>query len=366
MSRTIGAKHEAFTRSEFGHPTWGIVSKKFDNTNPIPHHLDWKKWEVYDINRYDNGEVHPSHYHTTAMGLYPWVTRDDLLNSLRKFDTKEYNGIRHLSPHVMMIVGQGFTMPNGVLHSPTDLVHHEVHVTMDEHFLAENLTLDGWIDSKGAFMACREQDYPKDKHGDWEYLVEHFDFEANQDPNFVKKNSRPPIAASEYENEGISAEWIVYGNFLGDQKCSILRIRVKPGVSGELPLKHPAVFHTNQGRGRLGALGVQLEPQLRFGKLYYERGFISQAAIDHGPLKIENRGEDEFVITLDFPQNAHAAAPGLRCAAHGVKWDAFTNASHFFQRFFYGETIDSAFHFFKILSDQGIENLGRKLLLLQP
>ena len=56
-------------------PNLAIVSKKFGNLNPIPHHLHWAKWEVYDINSYDNPGVNPSHYHTTAMGLYPFVTR---------------------------------------------------------------------------------------------------------------------------------------------------------------------------------------------------------------------------------------------------------------------------------------------------
>ena len=88
----------------------------------------------------------------------------------------EYNGVRHLSPHVMMQLDNGFVMPNGVLHSPTDLCTHEVHVTMDEHFLAEDLTLDGSIGAADAFYACREEDYPKDRHEDWEYLVEKFDF----------------------------------------------------------------------------------------------------------------------------------------------------------------------------------------------
>ena len=59
----------ALSKSLFGEATWPIVSKKFDNLNPIPDHLHWTKWEVYDINSYDNPGVSASHYHTTAMGL---------------------------------------------------------------------------------------------------------------------------------------------------------------------------------------------------------------------------------------------------------------------------------------------------------
>ena len=151
----------------------------------------------------------------------------------------------------MMQLDNGFVMPNGVLHSPTDLCTHEVHVTMDEHFLAEDLTLDGRIGAADAFYACREEDYPKDRHEDWEYLVEKFDFAANQDPDFVLKNSRPAMNAVEFSGDGVDAKWIVYGEFLGDQKCSILRLtvlrsqdQVLSGVS--------CLFHTNGGCGRVG------------------------------------------------------------------------------------------------------------------
>ena len=178
----MGEKIMAVAESLFGEITWPIVSNKFDNLNPIPHHLHWSKWQVYDINSFDNPGVNPSHYHTTAMGLYPFVTKDDFLACMKRWGQGEYNGVRHLSPHTMMHIDNGFVMPNGVLHSPTDLCTHELHVTMDEHFLAEDLTLDGRIGAADAFYACREEDYPKNKHEDWEYLVEKFDFAANQDP----------------------------------------------------------------------------------------------------------------------------------------------------------------------------------------
>ncbi|MFM8725008.1 MAG: hypothetical protein ACKON9_07765, partial [Planctomycetaceae bacterium] len=236
----MGPKVTAFAQKLFGRPTWPIVSKKFDNLNPIPDHLHWSKWEVYDINSFDNPGVSASHYHTTAMGLYSFVTRDQFLACMKRFGKTEYNGIRHLAPHVMMQLDNGFVMPNGVLHSPTNLCTHELHVTMDEHFLAEDLTLDGRIGAADAFYACREEDYPKARHEDWEYLVEKFDFAANQDPDFVLKNSRPAISADEFSGDGVTAQWIIYGDFLGDQKCSILRLTVQPGGKTTFRPESPA------------------------------------------------------------------------------------------------------------------------------
>ncbi|MGA1114921.1 MAG: hypothetical protein ACO3UY_00365, partial [Opitutales bacterium] len=306
----MGEKVTAFSRELYGDPTWPIVSKKFDNLNPIPHHLHWSKWEVYDINSFDNPGVCPSHYHTTAMGLYPFVSKDDFLACMKRFGQGEYNGVRHLSPHVMMQLDNGFVMPNGVLHSPTDLCTHEVHVTMDEHFLAEDLTLDGRIGAADAFYACREVDYPKDKHENWEYLVEKFDFEANQDPDFVKKSSRPAITANEFTGDGVDAQWIVYGNFLGDQKVSILRLTVAPGAKTTFRPECPTLFHTNGGTGRVGKMAVNYNHNMVLGQLYGEIGFVTQAALNNGGVEIENTGSDPLVLTFDFPQNAHSQTPG--------------------------------------------------------
>ena len=310
----LGDKVTALSKQLFGNVTWPIVSKKFDNLNPIPHHLHWSKWEVYDINSYDNPGVSASHYHTTAMGLYPFVTKEKFLACMKQFGKGEYNGVRHLSPHTMMHIDNGFVMPNGVLHSPTNLCTHELHVTMDEHFLAEDLTLDGRIGAKDAFYACREEDYPKARHEDWDYLVEKFDFAANQDPDFVLKNSRPAIPAEEFKGNGVDAKWIVYGNFLGDQKCSILRLIVAPGAKTTFRPECPAMFHTNGGSGRVGKLAVRYHQNMVLGEIYPEIGFITQAALANGGVEIENTGTEPLVLTFDFPQNAHSRTPGVASA----------------------------------------------------
>lgn len=306
----MGEKVTEFSKTLFGEATWPIVSKKFDNLNPIPDHLHWTKWEVYDINSFDNPGVSASHYHTTAMGLYSFVTKDQFLDCMKRFGQGEYNGIRHLAPHVMMQLDNGFVMPNGVLHSPTDLCTHELHVTMDEHFLAEDLTLDGRIGAADAFYACREEDYPRDRHEDWEYLVEKFDFAANQDPEFVQKNARPAIVAEEFTDNGVNAKWIVYGDFLGDQKCSILRLIVEPGAKTNFCPECPTLFHTNGGTGRVGKLEIKYHQDMILGKIYREIGFITQAALAAGGVEIENTGSDPLVLTFDFPQQAHSKTPG--------------------------------------------------------
>ena len=182
---------------------------------------------------------------------------------------------------------------------------------MDEHFLAEDLTLDGRIGAADAFYACREEDYPKDRHEDWEYLVDKFDFAANQDPDFVLQNSRPAITAEEFQGDGVDAQWIVYGEFLGEQKCSILRLTVKPGAKTKFCPESPTLFHTNGGSGRVGKLQVGYHQNMVLGAIYPEIGFVTQAALNQGGVEIENTGSEPFILTFDFPQNAHSKIPGM-------------------------------------------------------
>ena len=144
-----------------------------------------------------------------------------------------------------------------------------------------------------------------------EFLVDTFDFEANQDPDFVRKNSRPAITAEEFAGDGVDAQWIVYGEILGDQKCSILRLTVAPGGKTSFCPESPALFHTNGGRGRVGTLEVRYYQDMKLGELYPEIGFITQAALVRGGVEIENTGTEPLVLTFDFPQHAHSQTPGV-------------------------------------------------------
>ncbi len=123
----MGEKVTAFSKSAVRRPTWPIVSKKFDNLNPIPHHLHWSKWEVYDINSFDNPggqSVALSHH---GNGTVPVRDEGPVSGLHEEFPERASTaGVRHLSPHTMMWIDNGFVMPNGVLHSPTDLCTHEL------------------------------------------------------------------------------------------------------------------------------------------------------------------------------------------------------------------------------------------------
>ena len=118
-------------------------------------------------------------------------------------------------------------------------------------------------------------------------------------------------ACGEPTDNGVNAKWIVYGDFLGDQKCSILRLIVEPGAKTNFCPECPTLFHTNGGTGRVGKLEIKYHQDMILGKIYREIGFITQAALAAGGVEIENTGSDPLVLTFDFPQQAHAKTPGV-------------------------------------------------------
>jgi hypothetical protein len=127
----------------------------------------------------------------------------------------------------------------------------------------------------------------------------------------VLKNSRPAITAEEFSGDGVDAKWIVYGDILGDQKASILRLTLAPGAKTNFHPESPTLFHTNRGRGRVGKLEVRYHQDMKLGEIYPEIGFITQAALNRGGVEIVNTGTEPFVLTFDFPQHAHSQTPGV-------------------------------------------------------
>jgi hypothetical protein len=103
----------------------------------------------------------------------------------------------------------------------------------------------------------------------------------------------------------------VCGDFLGDQKASILRLTIESGGKTTFCPDSPTLFHTNGGSGRVGKLEVNYHQNMKLGELYPEIGFITQSALSNGGVEIENTGSDPLVLTFDFPQNAHSQTPGV-------------------------------------------------------
>ena len=126
---------------------------------------------------------------------------------------------------------------------------HELHVTMDEH-LAEDLTLDGVLAPPMRFTPAERKTIPKTdmKIGNFWWI--HSTSPPTRTPtSSARMPDRPSLPTNLLET--VEAKWIIYGDFLGDQKCSILRLILAPGAKTQFCPESPALFHTNGGSGRV-------------------------------------------------------------------------------------------------------------------
>ena len=97
-SDVMGEKVTAFAKSLFGDPTCRLFPRSSTTRTQFPI-TALKKWEVYDINSFDNPE-------SLCLRTIPrpWdlslVTKDQFLDCMKWQEGLQR--IRHLAPHVMM------------------------------------------------------------------------------------------------------------------------------------------------------------------------------------------------------------------------------------------------------------------------
>ena len=135
----LGTELAAKSRKRFGVPTVGIVSKRFCNDGPIPKHThggsdgdEDAKPEVHDFIAEDNPHIPPHHQITTAIGLHPWMTKQDFIDCMKRWGHPEGNGILNWAQYHRVPVGQGtFKCPTMLLHAPAAVDTHEVHFPKD-------------------------------------------------------------------------------------------------------------------------------------------------------------------------------------------------------------------------------------------
>ncbi len=310
--RILGKALVEHSKAILGYETWTLVSKIYDNLNPIPWHLHFRKKEAHDPNEYLNPGLLTANYFCTAMGLYPWVTKEQLLEALKYFekDDAPYNNLRQLSPAVRIMIGWGFMMENMVGHAPVELATKEIHLLMDEHILLENMTADGRLSLADAMGAVDPMDLPKALQGNWEHFVwNKFDWARNQDPCLSRDAVRPPLHAPEFSGDGYDTNFIIYGAIGGVQEFTSMRTIVQPGATATMRYPAPCFFHINSGKGKVNKYNIALAPRITVGKVYNENGFVPDESREDVAIVNTSRSKP-LAITQDFTRDAFPVTPG--------------------------------------------------------
>ncbi|MEX0771755.1 MAG: hypothetical protein WD038_01235 [Balneolales bacterium] len=286
--------------------SWPMYSKFFDNKGALPHHVHHRDEHARLTNQNGKPEAyffppqlnnHGGDFPYTFFGLNPGTTKEELLECLKNFTVGD-NKITNLSQAQRLQPGTGWDVPPGLLHAPGSLCTYEPQKASDVFAMYQSLTGDSIVPEELLW-----KDTPKDRVGDFEYLIEILDWELNVDPNQQKNRFMDPLPVKPIEEMkagGYIDHWICYKS----NDFSAKELTILPGAS--LTIKDAAAYGMimMQGHGKMGVWDIETPALIRFGQLTNDEYFVSEKAAKEGVHIVNHSKTDPIVMLKHFgPDN---------------------------------------------------------------
>ncbi len=285
---------------------WAMFSKFFDNAGPLPHHIHHRNEHAEKVGACGKPEMyffpsqlnnHGGEFPFTFFGFNPETTKEQALEALKNFP-KGDNNILALSRAYKLEPDTGWDVPPGVLHAPGSLCTYEPQFASDVYAMYQSVLMNGQIVSEDLLW----KNTPKEKIGDYEYLLEVIDWEKNIDPNFHENYYMKPVyvkALEEMTEAGYIEEWICY-------KCkevSAKRLTILPGRSVTIIDEAPYGVICLEGHGTFGTWEIESPALIRYGELTHDEYFVTYKAAKEGVVINNPSKTDSLVILKHFSDN---------------------------------------------------------------
>lgn len=279
--------------------SWPMYSKFFDNMGPLPHHVHYDdkisaltgqvgKPEAYYFPPQLNN--HGGDFPYTFFGISPGTTKDQIKTCLMNFN-KGDNKITNYSQAFKLEPGTGWDVPPGMLHAPGSMCTYEPQKASDIFAMYQSLVNEAIIPDELLWNGT-----PKDRVGDFDFLVESLDWELNINPNILE--TRQMLPKNVYERHwmhahGFEENWICYLS----RDFSAKELTVFPGQT--VTIKDSAAYGLimMQGHGKMGVWDVETPALIRFGQLTHDEYFVSEKAANEG-VKITNLSKTDPLVML--------------------------------------------------------------------
>ena len=289
------------------HQKWPVYSKFFDNKGPLPHHVHHSDEYAAKVGQLGKPEAYyfppqvnnyGADYPYTFFGFEPGTTKDQIRECLVNF-TKGDNKITSYSKAYRLDPGTGWDVPPGILHAPGSLCTFEPQKASDVYAMYQSVVNHQVVPTELLWKDC-----PEDKIGDFDYLIEVLDWEANVDPNFVENHFMEPKScfgsAEEVEANGYDEKWICYRN----EAYSATELTVLPGRT--VTIKNAGCYGMimMQGHGTMGASHIETPTMIRFGQLTHDEYFVTESTAQAG-VTITNPSPTDPIVMLKIfgPEN---------------------------------------------------------------
>jgi hypothetical protein len=278
---------------------WPMFSKFFDNQGALPHHVHHRQQHAAKVGQVGKPEAyyfppqvnnHGGDFPYTFFGIEPGVTREQVKRCLMNF-TKGDNKLTNLSRAYRLQPGTGWDVPPGILHAPGSLCTYEPQRASDVFAMYQSLVGNQVVPEELLW-----KDTPAEHKGDFDYLMEVLDWEANTDPCFAQHHfmePKPVRPVAEMERDGYSEKWICYRS----PDYSAKELTVLPGRTARIHDSAAYGMIMMQGHGRMGKWAVETPALIRFGQLTHDEFFVSEDAAKAG-VEIQNLSPSDPLVML--------------------------------------------------------------------
>lgn len=281
---------------------WPMFSKFFDNLGPLPHHIHHREEHAKRVGAEGKPEMyffpaqcnnHGGEFPFTFFGINPGVKKEEVKKCLENF-SKGDNRLLDLSRAYKITLDTGWDVPPGVLHAPASLCTYEPQFASDVYAMYQSVLYNEHCVSEELLW----KNCPDDEKGNFDYLMDVIDWEANTDPDFYTNRFMQPKII--HSDDNYTEEWICYKSNLVCAK----RLTVNPGKTAMVKDAAAYGMILIQGRGKMNDWDIETPTLIRYGELTNDEFFVTAAAAESG-VRITNMSQNEPLVMLKhFAENS--------------------------------------------------------------
>lgn len=285
------------------HKGLGRLAKIYDFAARIPYHLHQRKEDAALVGRnpkeeayYFPEDVDLGPHPETFFGVHPFIVEQKQYEVLLPYlvDWKDDLILRH-SRAYLLVPGEGFHLPSGVLHAPGTALTIELQEDSDVFAMLQALVAGKIISKDLLYKDVRPED--REKRGE-RVILDHINWEVSGDPYFYENRHTAPQLIKETQQEGAEEHWIYYNT----TKFSGKRLVVKPGE--RFTSVDNGVYNILVWRGRGRYDGHEIEA----GNFGWDELLVSHAKATE-PIVVENTGSEDLMIFKFFGPDINLDVP---------------------------------------------------------
>jgi hypothetical protein len=285
------------------HKGLGRLAKIYDYADRIPYHLHQMGKDAALVGRNPKEEAyyfpegvdlgaHPE----TFFGVHPYIAAQKKYDVLLPYlvEWKDDLILKH-SRAYLLVSGEGFHLPSGVLHAPGTALTIELQEDSDVFAMLQALVAGKIISKDLLFKDVRSED--RERYGE-QAILNQINWEVSGDPYFYENRHTSPQLVEETVQEGGEEYWIYYNT----TKFSGKKLVVKPGQRFTSVDKGVYNILVWRGRGRYDGHKVEA------GNFGLDELLVSHARATV-PIVVENTGSDDLVIIKFFGPDINLDVP---------------------------------------------------------